>query len=172
MPTTIKVSIARLGTSIQEVELDVGASAMDALRSAGYDMDAVNTIKRNGSIISLDAQLDNGDVLMVSVEKIKWGTDQEEVVEPNLIKLYFDIKRESEAKGKAPLAFTDDMDTFQIVKQVLHNKGISLNSLKELQDTAGNKISLSEKLEDEGEYVIVLIDVKVTSCNNDEDDDY
>jgi len=170
MPTTIKVSIARLGTSIQEVELEVWALAMDALRSAGYDMDSVNTIKRNGSLIALDATLDNGDVLMVSVEKIRGGNADEQTAEPNLIKLYFDIKKEGEAK-KVPLAFTDDMDAFQIVKQVLYNKSISLNALKELQDTEWNKISLSDKLEDEGEYVIVLADVKVIS-SNDENDDY
>jgi hypothetical protein len=63
------------------------------------------------------------------------------------------------------------MDAFQIVKQVLRNKGISLNVLKELQDTEWNKINLSDKLEDEGEYVIVLADVKVIS-SNEENDDY
>lgn len=43
----MKVSIAKLGTSIQEVEIAVGATAMVALRKAGFNLDSVVSIKRN-----------------------------------------------------------------------------------------------------------------------------
>lgn len=42
----MKVSIARLWTSIQEVEIAVGSTAMQALRQAGFDLDSVVSIKK------------------------------------------------------------------------------------------------------------------------------
>jgi hypothetical protein len=38
-PTMIKVSIAKLGSSIQEVEVPMGSTVMTALKKAGYNLD-------------------------------------------------------------------------------------------------------------------------------------
>lgn len=43
----MKVSIAKLGTSIQEVEIPTGSNVMTALRKAGYNLDGVVSVKRN-----------------------------------------------------------------------------------------------------------------------------
>lgn len=47
MENTIKVSVARMGTHIQTVELPQGSLVMDALRKLSYDLDSVRLVKLN-----------------------------------------------------------------------------------------------------------------------------
>jgi hypothetical protein len=44
---------------------------MVALRHAGYNLDEVETVKRNGSIVNMDTVLVNDDTILVSIGKIK-----------------------------------------------------------------------------------------------------
>ena len=168
---TIKVSIAKLGTSIQEVELTLGSNVMQALRKAGFNLDSVISVKRNGIVVEMDDELSNEDVLLVSLEKIKGWAD-ETAEEPTLIRLAFDITRESQASKTNKMAFTSDMSTFAIVKEVLTNKGYSLNDFKELKDEATNEtIGFGDKLVDNGSYKIIICDKQ--NCGEcDEDDEY
>ena len=44
---TMKVQVAKFGTSIQTVEIPTGSNVMTALRAVGYNLDTVVSIKRN-----------------------------------------------------------------------------------------------------------------------------
>lgn len=170
MPTTIKVSIARLGTSIQEVEVETGSNVMAALRKANYDLDAVVSAKRNGAVVQMDTVLAGGDVILVSMEKIKGGADEVEV-EPTPIRLSFRIERENAVKPSNQMLFTDDMTTFDIVKQVMRSRGVSLNSFKEIKDEDGTVLTFADKLEDGKAYKIITCEH--SNCEeSDDNDDY
>lgn len=172
MPTTIKVSIAKLGTSIQEVEVEVGSTAMQALRKAGFNLDSVVSIKRNGAVVALDTVLDNQDVLLVSQEKIKGGAD-EVTAEPNILKLSFTIEKENQTQPNNQMIFTDDMSTFDIVKAVMQSRGVSLNNFKEIRDSEGEVITFADKLEDGEAYkLIICAEQNCGACDEDEDDNY
>ena len=168
MPTTIKVSIARLGTSIQEVEVETGSNVMTALRKAGYDLDAVVSAKRNGAVVQMDTALAGGDVILVSMEKIKGGADEVEVTP---IRLSFTIERENAVTPNNQMLFTDDMTTFDIVKQVMRSRGVSLNSFKEIKDEDGTVLTFADKLEDGKAYKIITCEH--SNCEeSDDNDDY
>lgn len=164
----MKVSIAKLGTSIQEVEIAVGATAMVALRKAGFNLDSVVSIKRNWSVITLDQALTADDVLLVSMTKVKGGADEEETP-VNVLKLSFHIVKENQPEVNGQVAFTDDMSTFDIIKQVMNSKWVSLNSFKEIKDAEGNAVTFSDKLVDGGSYKIVITD---TPAGSEDEDDY
>lgn len=165
----ITVSIAKLGNPIQEVSVAEGANVMDALRLAGYNLDAVLSVKRNGSLVAMDTSLSNGDVLLVSQDKIKGGSENvaEAQSEGNPIKLTFDVTTDNKPTGVAML-FYDNMSAFEIVKTVLHNKGVSMNYFKELRE-GGTKLGLDTKLVDGGNYTIVLEKLKMIEAS---DEDY
>lgn len=155
MPTMITVSIAKLGTSIQKVQVAPGSAAMEALRSAGYDLDSVVSIKRNGEKINLDTALRANDTLLVSMEKIKGGR----TTAPAVIKLSFDIVERQDIEEEDyenELAFETSMSTFDIIKEVLTNNGRSLNDFVRIQDEDGEEIGLGETLEDGQRYTIVV----------------
>lgn len=164
--TMINVSIAKLGNPIQDVQLPEGSVVMDALRKAGYNLDAVLSVKRNGSVVSMDTSLVEGDVLLVSQDKIKGGSDETEV-EGNPIKLKFEVTTDGATSWA--MVFLDNQSAFEIIKTVLHNKGISMNYFKELRQD-GVKIGLDTKLIDGGNYTIVL-DKKEMFEDEDEDED-
>lgn len=116
----------------------------------------------------MDWALWNEDVLLVSMDKIKWWL-VEESPEGNLLKLSFKIVKENQADANGQLAFTDDMSTFEIVKQVMHSKGVSLNYFKEMKDNEGHLVSFEDKLEDGGDYTIVIAETVEASDSDDED---
>lgn len=152
--TTIKVSIAKLGTSIQEIEIPTGSNVMVALRKAGFNLDGVVSVKRNWTVATLDTALVDTDVLLVSMEKIKgWADDEPEA---SILRLAFTIEKENASPNINSVLFEDDMTTRSIVKQVMNNNGVSLNNFKEVQNTEGNVISLADKLEDGNAYKIIL----------------
>jgi hypothetical protein len=159
----IKVSIAKLGNPIQEVELDEAAHVMDALKLADYNLDSVLSVKRNGVVVTMDTILADGDVLLVSQDKIKGGNEEGvEVTNPvlptegNLIKINFDITHEDIDPTSKAMLFMDDMSAFEIIKTVLHGRDISMNNFKELKDVNGTRLGLDTKLVDGAKYVIVL----------------
>lgn len=154
MPTMITVSIAKLGASIQKVQVASGSAAMEALRNAGYDLDSVVSIKRNGEKISLDTSLRANDTLLVSMEKIKGGRTAAQAV----IKLSFDIveKEDIEEDENEQLAFETSMSTFEIIKEVLTNNGRSLNDFVCIKDEDGDEVRLGDTLEDGQRYTIVV----------------
>ena len=166
----IKVRIAKLWASIQEVEINEGATAMVALRAAWFNLDSVVSIKRNGVVITLDTVMTNDDVALVSLDKIKGGADETETP-VNLLKLSFKIVKENQADTDGQLAFTDDMSTFEIVKEFMHSKGVSLNSFKELKDAEGNEVTFGDKLVDGGSYKIVIADQPVPQSDDEDDED-
>lgn len=165
----MKVSIAKLWTSIQEVEIAVWSTAMVALRKAGFNLDSVVSIKRNWAVITLDAVLTDWDVVLTSMTKVKWGT--EELPGGNPIKLTFHIVKENQPEVNGQVVFTDDMSTFDIIKQVMNSKGVSLNDFKEIKDAEGNAVTFSDKLVDGGSYKIVISDTPRSDENHDEDDE-
>lgn len=157
--TNIKVSIAKLGTSIQEVEVPTWATVMQALRKAGYNLDWVVSVKRNGTQVQMDDVLSHQDVLLVSMDKIKgWVKWEEKEEEANLLKLSFVIQKESQATVTDQVAFLDNMTTFDIIKEVMRNRGVSLNDFKEIRDEENNTVSLGEKLVDGWSYKIIICD--------------
>jgi len=154
MPTTMQISIAKLWTSIQTVEVEIGSNVMMALRKAGFNLDSVVSVKRNGMVVELDTQLDNNDVLLVSQEKIKgWA---EEVTAPSILKLSFTIEEMDAPSTNGQMAFSSDMSTFEIVKQVMLNHGESMNDFKEIRDEEGNVLTFADKLEDNKAYKIMV----------------
>jgi len=172
-PELMKVSIAKLGTSIQEVEIAVWSTAMDALRKAGFNLDWVVSVKRNWTVITLDAALTADDVLLISMTKVKGWLDEATATETpvNVLKLSFHIVKENQPEVNGQVAFTDDMSTFDIIKQVMNSKGVSLNDFKEIKDAEGNAVTFSDKLVDGGSYKIVISDTPRSDENYDEDDE-
>lgn len=169
MPTTIKVSIAKLGTSLQEVEVDAQSTVMTALRKAGFNLDSVVSVKRNGTVVTLDTTLAHEDVLLVSQELIKWGLEDEQTETPtNIIKVGFTFEKEN-APSTNKFVFTDDMSTFEIVKQVMRQHGTSLNDFKELRDENNNVVTFADKLEDNKSYKIIIC--AHDGCSNCDDED-
>lgn len=167
----MKVSIARLWTSIQEVEIAVGSTAMQALRQAGFDLDSVVSIKRNWSVINLDSTLTAEDVLLISMTKVKgWLEETTEESPVNVIKLSFHIVKENQPEINGQVAFTDDMSTFEIIKQVMQSKGVSLNNFKEIKDAEGNEVTFADRLVDGGSYKIVITDAPVPMYDDEDED--
>lgn len=157
-PTMIKVSIAKLWSSIQEVEVPMGSTVMTALKKAGYNLDWVVSVKRNGAVAPMDSAVAADDVLLVSLDKIKGGLTDQEMNDPSLLKVAFTIEKEDQVKPDGLMAFTDDMSTFEIVKQVMHQRGVSLNNFKEIRDAEGNVVTFADKLEDGKSYKIIVTD--------------
>ena len=153
----IKVSIAKLGNPIQEVEVSDVATVMEALKAASYNLDSVLSVKRNGTSVSMDTSLSDGDVLLVSQDKIKGGVEDEVAPEATwtAIKVSFDVIVEGETSSNQ-LLFMDNQSAFEVIKTVLHGKGISMNHFKELRTVEGVKLGLDTKLVDGTKYVIVL----------------
>lgn len=161
--TTINVSIAKLGTNIQSVQIPTGSNVMTALRKAGFNLDELVSVKRNWVVAGMDTTLQDTDVLLVSMEKIKGWTDEEEV--ENILKLAFTIEKEDAVPASNQMLFTDKMSTFEIVKQVMRDRWVSLNDFKEIRDEEGNVISLADKLVDGQAYKIVIC-----ACHNCDED--
>jgi sulfur carrier protein ThiS len=164
--TNITVSIAKLGTSIQEVEVPTGSNVMAALRKANFNLDGVVSVKRNGTVVSLDIIVSAGDVLLVSMEKIKGGADEEEVV-VNTLMLGFTIQKENQPELNNGMMFEDSMTTWDIIRQVMSSRGQSINNFKELQDEEGAVVSLETKLTNNGAYKIITCAEE--NCEEDED---
>lgn len=67
----ITVKVARLGTTVQEVALDEGASVQDALTAAGLSVDGED-VRVNSSNASLTDEITDGDIVTL-VPKVKGG---------------------------------------------------------------------------------------------------
>lgn len=152
----IKVSIAKLGSGIQTVEIAEWSTVMVALRKAGYNLDSVVSTKRNWVQVAMDTLLSDSDVLLVSQEKIKWGAKEEEEEEvEDVIILWFSIEKEWQpAQNK--MVFSSSESTFNIIKSVLIDRGYSMNDFKEILDKEGNKVTLWEQLQNDKDYRIVV----------------
>ena len=168
---TIRVSIAKLGTSIQEVVIPEGSNVMAALRKADYNLDAVVTIKRNWEVATLDTVLEDTNVLLVSMEKIKWGNEEAPVAANPLMLSFTVVKENQQEAGR--IMYTDDMSKMDIIKQELHNRGVSLNDFKEVQDEEGNVVT-TPAFENNKAYKIILCANRGCSDTPDcyEDEDY
>jgi len=168
----IKVFVAKLWQSIIEVEIPVGSTAMNALRKAGLNLDSVVSIKRNWAVVTLDTGVAHEDTLLVSMDKIKgWLAEESSTpAEGKLIKLSFKIVKENQVDTEGQVAYTDDMSTFEIVKQALHSKGVSLNSFKEIKDAEGNIVTFADKLVDGGAYKLVITDNNMEASDNSDED--
>lgn len=106
----------------------------------------------------MDSAVAADDVLLVSLDKIKGGLTDQEMNDPSLLKVAFTIEKEDQVKPDGLMAFTDDMSTFEIVKQVMHQRGVSLNNFKEIRDAEGNVVTFADKLEDGKSYKIIITD--------------
>ena len=138
----IQVSIAKLGTSIQTVDVAINSTVMTALRKAGYNLDEVQSIKRNGTVVTMDTTLAHEDTILVSIGKIKGGNEGDDT-EGNVIKLAFSIEKENQITPNGMLAFLDTQSTFSIIQQVMNSRGVSMNSFKEIKNEEGDVVSLS-----------------------------
>ena len=114
----------------------------------------------------MDSVVSNEDVLLVSMERIKGGADE---AEPSILRVVFSFQKENQPEPNNQMMFTDDMSTFEIVKQVMHQNGISLNDFKELRDEEDNVVTFADKLEDGKAYKIVIC--AHHNCEEDNDDD-
>ena len=106
----------------------------------------------------MDSVLSNEDVLLVAMDKLKGGMADEETTPVNVLRVAFTIQKESQSDNEGKLLFTDDMSTFEIVKQVMMNKGLSLNVFKELRNETNEQVTFSDKLKDGDTYKIVITD--------------
>jgi hypothetical protein len=106
----------------------------------------------------MDSAVAADDVLLVSLDKIKGGLTEQEMNDPSLLKVAFTIEKEDQVRPDGLMAFTDDMSTFEIVKQVMHQRGVSLNNFKEIRDAEDNVVTFADKLEDGKSYKIIITD--------------
>lgn len=67
----ITVKYARLGETVQEVVLEAGATTVADFREQCFDGETVK-VKRSGQILDDDAELQNGDVLLIA-NKVEGG---------------------------------------------------------------------------------------------------
>ena len=67
----ITVKVARLGTTVQEVALNEGASVQDALTAAGLSVDGED-VRVNSSNAGLNDEVEDGDIVTL-VPKVKGG---------------------------------------------------------------------------------------------------
>ena len=67
----ITVKYARLGESVQEVVLEAGATTVADFREQYFNKETVK-VKRSGQILDDDAELQNGDVLLIA-NKVEGG---------------------------------------------------------------------------------------------------
>jgi len=154
----MKVFIAKLGTSIQEVEVETGALVLDALKAAGFSLDSVLAVKRSGVSVDMDAALNADDTLLVSQEKIKGGNevDVEVVADDAIIKIKLDVVYEDSAKANGFVPYLQSQKTFDIVRDHLNRAGYSMNDFKAIQDETGTDVGIGAKLEDGKTYKIIL----------------
>ena len=143
---------------------------MQALRKAGYNLDEVVSAKRNGTVIAMDAELSHEDVLLISVGKIKGGAEGDDQETGNVIKLSFEIVKENTPESNGQLAFLDTQSTFEIIRQVMHSRGVSLNYLKDIKDSEWNSVPLSSQLVDGWNYKIVICDTRDCGEGCDDED--
>ena len=67
----ITIKVARLGTTVQEVALNDGASVQDALTAAGLTVDGED-VRVNSSNAGLNDEVEDGDIVTL-VPKVKGG---------------------------------------------------------------------------------------------------
>lgn len=103
--------------------------------------------------------------------KVKgWLEETTEESPVNVIKLSFHIVKENQPEINGQVAFTDDMSTFEIIKQVMQSKGVSLNNFKEIKDAEGNEVTFADRLVDGGSYKIVITDAPVPMYDDEDED--
>jgi hypothetical protein len=76
-------------------------------------------------------------------------------LEGNLIKVSFTFEKENQAVANQ-LAFLDTQSTFEIIKEVMCNNGVSMNNFKEIVDADGSALTLGDKLQDGHAYKIIV----------------
>ena len=81
------------------------------------------------------------------------------------------VKENQQEAGR--IMYTDDMSKMDIIKQELHNRGVSLNDFKEVQDEEGNVVT-TPAFENNKAYKIILCANRGCSDTPDcyEDEDY
>lgn len=151
----ITVSLAKLGADIQTIQVEWWSTVLTALKQAGYNVDSVETVKRNWSVVELDVLLSDWDVLLISMEKIKWGNDDEKI-----ITIWIKIEDLNVVESKKVI-YTNKMTTSEIIKDALLKRWMSMNCFVALKDSEGNDLTLSSSLEDWKDYTISI------NCQND-----
>jgi len=136
------VNIVKLGSSPVSVVLENWGTALDALVEGGFNVDSITDVKRNGSIISLDTQVDDWDMLLISTEKIKWGT--EEVKEKDVYFASFDLQEANKEinVNDWKIAFSEGSLLQDLVKCELHKKNVSMSRFAWIIDSEWEKVSL------------------------------
>ena len=154
----MRIRIAKLGQPVQTVEVAEGANVSAALKEGGFDLDAIKSVKKNSSPVELTGILSEGDVLLVSSEKIKGGLIKrtKKLVKPTedngIILLDLDVEEVSvKPEGEGMIAYDAEMSTRQIVKEYLQNHGYSMNNFVAIVDEDGNEV---ETMESNGTYTI------------------
>ena len=153
----MRIRIAKLGQPVQLVEVPEGSSISKALKEAGFDLDAIKSIKRNSSPVQLTALLNEGDTLLVSSEKIKGGRTvkkvikKREVEDEGIILLGFDVEEVNVKENQELVAYDASMDMNEIIREYLLERGYSMNDFVAIVDQNGNEV---EELVEEGRYTI------------------
>ena len=154
----MRVRIAKLGQPVQSVEVAEGSTVSKALKEAGFDLDAIKSIKKNSSPVQLTAVLSDGDTLLVSSEKIKGGRivkkvvrKREEAENEGIILLGFDVEEVNVKDEQELIAYDASMDMNEIIREYLVERGYSMNDFVAIVDENGNQV---EELVEEGRYTI------------------
>jgi len=150
----MQVNVVKIGTPLKTVELNAGATVADALREAGYSVDSVNSIKVDWVVKQVDSALQDGNTILVSMEKIKGGSEEDDV--EDVILVGFELEYRSPETQAQRIAYSTEQSTFEIVKSYLHSTGNSMDSFLWIEDSEGNAVSLSDALETDKDYKILL----------------
>ena len=139
----MRVRIAKLGQPVQTVEVADGANVSAALKTGGFDLDSIKSVKKNSTPVELTGSLADGDVLLVSSEKIKGGAD--EIVDDGVILLDLEVEEVAVSTAtEGVVAYDNTMSTWQIVREFLNSNGYSINDFIKVVDMEGNEVTTFE----------------------------
>jgi len=155
----INVRIAKIGNPVVNLELEDGTNTLAALTAAGFSADAVLSVKRDGQKLAMDAVLVDGNMLIVTQDKIKGGNEEEDGVVENIISVGFEVEYQAatatpETTGRIAVDWAKDL--FLTIRDYVKSQGQSMDDFLKVLDAEGNEVALSDTLEDETDYKIIL----------------
>lgn len=167
------VSIVKIWSPINAVEIAEGSNVINALQAAWFSADAVMGVKRNGAAVAMDTVLGEWDMLIVSLEKIKGGNEEDaKASSEEVIVVGFDITYNAPKASSKQVAIEAGRDLFATIRDYLNGQWISMNQFHSLVDSKGEKVSLWDRLVNGENYTIVIAKgSNYESCEDDEEYD-
>lgn len=161
----ISVNIVKLGVAPVTAQVAANSTALQALVAGGFDVDNIKSLKRNGAVIAMDTVVNDGDMLLVSTENIKGGTDEDEGKSAFVASFEIEITDAPTANDKR-IAFLEGTTLQDLVKTELHKRGYSFMNFVGVKNSAGNNVGLGEIAAHDEQYTIVV------RKNLDQDEEY